>query len=250
LWGDRLYDRISSADDYFDDVAAGKLANVVMIDPPFAGENRADDHPQGDIRTGQRFVREVFRSFAESPHWEKGAFILVYDEWGGFFDTAGTAKFADERSSPINVDDFGQGGFRVPAMVASPLVAPGSVSHAKYDHTSIMRFLEWRFLGAPAHGPKHTGKRWWLTERDRNAQNIGQVLGLEKAQPDLGFDVDLDLPFFSPECTIPPLGAAIGGPGDSPMSETLQALTVNRFPNSEFLPWIVTPPGTPPPPTG
>ncbi len=40
-----------------------------------------------------------------------------------------------------------------------------------YDHTSILRFLEWRFLGAPTEGPGGSG--WWLTKRDQNANNLG-----------------------------------------------------------------------------
>ena len=67
------------------------------------------------------------------------------------------------------------------------------------------------------------------------------MLGLEKPDPELGFDIDLELPDFSPECVTPPLGAALGGPGDSPLSEKLQTLTVNRFPDAESLPWIVAP---------
>ena len=120
---------ITAVDDYFADVAAGKLANVVMIDPPFRGENRADDHPQGDIRTGQRFVREVFRAFAESPHLEKGAFILVYDEWGGFFDHVAPPKVPDDRESANLDEDFGQTGFRTPAVAISPYARRGSVEH-------------------------------------------------------------------------------------------------------------------------
>jgi phospholipase C len=250
LWGPRLYNRISKIDDYFTDAAAGTLPNVVMVDPSFRGEDRADDHPQGDIRFGQRFVREVFKSFAQSPQWERGAFILVYDEWGGFFDHKPPATFADERASADDADDFGQGGFRVPAMVASPLVAPGSVNHTLYDHTSIMRFLEWRFLGAPSRGPNNrAGRRWWLTDRDRHAENIGQVLGLEKPDPDLRFDVDLTIPFLSGECTEPVPGEAIGGPGESPLSDELKRLTAERFPDANARPWIEGLPGENVPPT-
>jgi phospholipase C len=239
LWGPRLYNNISKIDEYFSDAAAGTLPNVVMVDPPFRGELRADDHPQGDIRLGQRFVREVFRAFAQSPQWERGAFILVYDEWGGFFDHLPPAQFADARASADNADDFGQGGFRVPAMVASPFVAPGAVNHTLYDHTSIMRFLEWRFLGAPATGNNpRGGEDWWLTKRDRNAHNIGQVLGLEKPNPDLGFDIDLELTTFSPECTKSEPGEAVGGPGESPISKQLQQLTAERFPDANARPWI------------
>jgi len=246
LWGPRLYNDISKIDDYFTDAAAGTLPNVVMVDPAFRGVDRTDDHPQGNIRMGQRFVREVFRAFTSSPQWERGMFVLVYDEWGGFFDHRPPARFADDRTSPIDEDDFGQGGFRVPAMVASPFVRPGSVDHTLYDHTSIMRFLEWRFLGAPPEGPDGNGRRWWLTERDRNAQNIGRLIGLEHPDPDLGFDIDLELPVLAGVCTEPVPGEALGGPGDSPLSDRLKALTAARFPDAQARPWIETPPGEQP----
>jgi hypothetical protein len=55
-----------------------------------------------------------------------------------------------------------------------PLRADG---HTLYDHTSILRFIEWRFLGAPASGPgRDGGTRWWLTKRDRHAHPLGQKL--------------------------------------------------------------------------
>jgi phospholipase C len=245
LWGPRLYDRIRKIDDFFADAFAGTLPNVVMIDPSFRGPLRADDHPQGDVRMGQSFVREIFRTFTQSPHWEHGMFVLVYDEWGGFFDHQHPPQLADERSSPINIEDFGQAGFRVPAMVASPYVRPGAVDHTLYDHTSILRFLEWRFLGAPAVGPLARGRRWWLTERDRNAHNIGGLVGLEKPEPDLGFDINLDLRYQSADCLQAPPGAAMGGPGDSPLSETLQQLTQQQFPDAEARPWILGAPADP-----
>ncbi len=43
-------------------------------------------------------------------------------------------------------------GFRVPAIVASPFARAGYADHTVYDHTSVLRLLEWRFLGAPAQG--------------------------------------------------------------------------------------------------
>jgi phospholipase C len=187
---------------------------------------------------GQRFVREVFKAFAQSPQWEHGMFVVVYDEWGGFFDHRAPATFADQRASAIEEDNFGQGGFRVPAMISSPYVAPGAVDHTLYDHTSIMRFLEWRFLGAPPAGPEGHGHQWWLTERDRNANNIGRVLGLEKPDPELHFDIDLPLKFFLADCEVPIPGAALGGPGDTPLSDKLKALTRTRFPDAQARPWI------------
>jgi len=187
LWGRRMDRWRSPIEDYFDDAAAGKLANFVMVDPAFRGDYRTDDHSWADIRYGQRFVREVFRAFAQSPQWERGLFVLIYDEWGGFFDHVRPPIVPDARRSADPQNDFGQTGFRVPAIVASPRARVGGVDHSRSDHTSVLRFLEWRFLGAPARGPG--GGRWWLTTRDRHAHNLGTALGAGRPDPELAFEM-------------------------------------------------------------
>ena len=62
---------------------------------------------------------------------------------------------------------------------------PTGVEHTRSDHTSVLRFLEWRFLGAPARGPGGDG-RWWLTRRDRHAHNLGTALAAGRSDPELG----------------------------------------------------------------
>jgi hypothetical protein len=59
------------------------------------------------------------------------------------------------------------------------------VDHTLYDHTSILRFIEWRFLGAPAKGTSGRSGRWWLTKRDRHAHPIGQTLVTERVNSDI-----------------------------------------------------------------
>ena len=114
---------------------------------------------------------DVFESFVKSPHWHNGVFILTYDEWGGFFDHVAPPHFADDRGSTNDAFDFSQAGFRVPTIIASPRGLPSAVDHRQYDHTSILRFLEWRFLGAPPRGAGGS-TAWSLTTRDRNARNM------------------------------------------------------------------------------
>ena len=82
--------------------------------------------------------------------------MLIYDEWGGFFDHVPPPVVPDDRRSPDSERDFGQTGFRVPAIVASPRAQRAGVDHAVSDHTSVLRFLEWRFLGAPGAVPAAT----------------------------------------------------------------------------------------------
>jgi phospholipase C len=164
------------------------------------GPEQCDDHPLADIRRGQAFVRDAFKAFAKSPHWHNGAFIVTYDEWGGFFDHVAPPHFVDDRANPDDLLDFGQGGFRVPTIVASPFARPGYVDHRTYEHTSILRFLEWRFLGAPPEGPGAATDTWFLTSRDRNANNLGASLMARRCTDDIGFDLDVVVPPPAPPC--------------------------------------------------
>ncbi len=232
LWGPRLYDRISVVDDYFADAQTGTLPAFTMVDPGFLGSKRSDDHTYGDVRIGQRFLREVFRAFAQSPQWERGLFIVTYDEWGGFFDHVTPPTVPDDRASRNWDDDFGQTGFRVPTVVASPRAGVGAVDHHLYDHTSILRFLEWRFLGAPARGPGGD-HRWWLTTRDRHTNNVGAALRTGRPHPDVGFDLDLALAEPAAPCgpfpQRPAPGSAVGASGEWDLDQSLVELTRNRF---------------------
>ena len=174
LWGPRMIPIAHHVERFFADAAAGTLPNVVFLDPGFTTGFRTDDHPYADIRAGQRYVFNAFKAFYESPHWERGVFFVNYDEWGGFFDHVAPPLLPDDRASTDDLENFGQAGFRVPCLMASPYAQPGYVDHRQYDHTSILRFIEWRFLGAPFEGPD--GEGWWLTSRDRYANNIGAAL--------------------------------------------------------------------------
>ncbi len=193
LFGARGISYSSPIAQYYDGCANGTLPNVTMVDPGFVGATQCDDHPLADVRLGQRFLRDVFKAFVESPHWEHGAFIVTYDEWGGFFDHVAPPHFPDDRRSANDADDFSQAGFRVPTILASPYAKPGYVDHRPYDHSSILRFIEWRFLGAPSEGPVSPNSNWHLTQRDWNANNIGASLVPSIIDLDPAFDLNLPL---------------------------------------------------------
>lgn len=217
MWGPRMGDIVSPIDQYFSDCQAGRLPSVTFLDPPYAPWWQADDHPHADVGAGQRFLRDTFRAFARSRHWESGLFILTYDEWGGFADHVAPPVLPDSRASSVDSENFGQAGFRVPTVLASPYARPGYVDHRTYDHTSITRFLEWRFLGAPPEGPGSGSAPWALTLRDRHANNIGASLGASGSDPEL-FDLE-DLPLRAPtaDCDGTPY---IGPPGTQPPPST------------------------------
>jgi phospholipase C len=205
LWGSRLLPITHTFTEYFAAAEAGTLPNVVFLDPGFLGDLRTDEHPHGDVRDGQSLAYRYVKAFVESPHWERGVLILTYDEHGGFFDHVKPPRLPDDRASADDQENFGQAGFRVPTRMLSPYARQNFVDRRLYDHTSILRFIEWRFLGAPAHGPGSLGDDWFLTTRDQNANNIGW--SLRPDAPDLDFDVSA--PVEPPATHSPPCGEAL-----------------------------------------
>jgi phospholipase C len=125
-------------------------------------------------------------------------FVITYDEWGGFFDHVAPPVVPDGRASSDDRQNFGQAGFRVPTIVASPYARRGFVDHRLYDHTSIIRFIEWRFLGAPPEGADGSG--WYLTQRDRYARNLGWSLLPERPDPEVDVDELPKVPVSSAPC--------------------------------------------------
>jgi hypothetical protein len=124
--------------------------------------------------------------------------------------------------------------------VASPYARPGAVDHRLYDHTSIMRFLEWRFLGAPAEGHGRTAP-WSLTLRDRNARNMGASLLAANPDPELRFDLSMTIPQPAPACTPTQFATR---PQDTDTHHdpfkgaNLQDLTHDEFPGATYTPWL------------
>jgi phospholipase C len=196
-WGSRMFPFVRTVDQFFADADAGTLPNVTFVTPWVGGPFRTDDHPRGDIALGQRFIEAIYVAFTRSPQWQRGMFVLTYDEHGGFYDHVKPPVVPDDHASPHDLQNFGQAGFRVPSVLASPYAPRNYVDHTMYDHTSILRFLEWRFLGAPPQGPGREGENWFLTKRDRHANNYGASLRADNPDP----EVDLDTPLMS----IPPV---------------------------------------------
>ena len=134
-------------------------------------------------------MADVVRAFVASPNYRRGALFIVYDEWGGFFDHVRPPRVPDVRSSRDPNEDFGQMGFRIPAVAVSPYTRRSGgggprvrVSHATLGFESILKLIEHRF--ALGH----------LTVRDRYATNIGRTFDWSRPQfdpPDLPNPVDV-----------------------------------------------------------
>jgi phospholipase C len=165
LWGEKYLPITKPVTTFFAQAASGTLPQFSYLDPFFLGEDQGgsnDDHPHADIHRGQAFVSLVANAIVNSPAWEKTALIITYDEWGGFFDHVAPPRMADD--VPAGDFDHGQAGFRVPAFVLSPFATRGAIDGYTHDHTSILKFVEWRFGLKP------------LAPRDANARNLAHAL--------------------------------------------------------------------------
>src|SRR5262249_19693535 len=142
---------------YYADLAAGALQDVSFVDPDFMGtaQTENDEHPPSNVQVGQKFVADVINGLMSSAEWGASAFFFTYDEHGGYYDhVVPPATPIPDAIPPILqggdvVAAFDQYGVRVPAVVVSPYAKSHFVSHVVHDHTSILRFIEYRF-GLPA----------------------------------------------------------------------------------------------------
>jgi phospholipase C len=151
--------------EFFTDAAAGKLPQVVFVDPDIGheGVGANDEHPPAVMQVGQKLIGQVVDAVVKSPTWKSTAMFLTYDEHGGLYDhvVPPPACVPDDVAPELGTETpgtFDQYGVRVPMMILSPYAKAHYVGHKLYDHTSISRFIEARFE-MPA-----------MTRRDANAE--------------------------------------------------------------------------------
>jgi phospholipase C len=83
--------------------------------------------------------------------------------------------FTSTGTYPWYCPSFDQLGFRVPFLAVSPFSRPRYVSHVTADHTSLLAFLERRFLAGPGQEPPH------LTARDAHASTLEDLFDFDRA---------------------------------------------------------------------
>lgn len=165
LWGLKYSSILRSLTRFVADCRSGRLPAVAYVDPPFTFLGKAvaaDDHPHADIRAGEFFLNRIYQAVTTSPAWPRTLLVVVFDEWGGFFDHVLPPVGRDVRPA------YAQRGFRVPCLVVSPYARRRYVSHRLFDHASVLRLIEWRFGLAP------------LSVRDAAANNLADALDFSR----------------------------------------------------------------------
>ena len=135
------------------DVALGLLPQVSWVLAPLI----SSEHPPAPEEYGESVAAQILNTLVSNPGvWSKTALFITHDENGGFFDhvppptsPAGTAgEYLTVRPLPSDASGVAGPiglGFRVPLLVVSPFSRGGFVCKDRFDHTSLLRFLETRF---------------------------------------------------------------------------------------------------------
>jgi len=150
------------------DPPARRLPAYSFVEPRFVPEPGllkidypSDYHPPHDVARGEVFLADVYHAVRTSPYRDKILLLITFDEHGGCFDHVPPPKGAAPPDPGSNSRDgqfdFSRFGVRVPAIIISSYVPPGTVfrspTQTPYDHTSILATLrDWLGLNSdPVH---------------------------------------------------------------------------------------------------
>ena len=189
----RLRDRLASHfvpfAEFEEDAAAGTLPDFSLIEPNMAG-GHGDYHPAfgrsfsaavdlamdnpSSMLAGEAFLERVFTAYRSAtsetgPNVWNTPLLIGWDEPGGTYDHVppGPVPPPDPAAPGEFGFTFDRSGYRVPAIIVSPWVEPGSVYNEECRHTSLIATLR---------------KTWGLgdafTQRDAAARTFDHVFSL------------------------------------------------------------------------
>ena len=139
IWKNRAeykQDVITPSAQVLKDISNGRLANVTWITPSAA----ASDHAGSTDGSGPSWVASIVSTIAFSSFWDSTAIIVVWDDWGGWYDHVAPQQYNSYEL-----------GMRVPLLVISPYSKQGYVSHVHYEFGSILKFIEQTFQLGSMH---------------------------------------------------------------------------------------------------
>ncbi|OIQ82494.1 Non-hemolytic phospholipase C precursor [mine drainage metagenome] len=172
-----------SFDDFKKDARNGELPSYSFIEPRYFPDVKLpnDQHPPHNVGLGEELIADVYNAVRSAPTWQKTLLIIIYDEHGGCYDHVPPPLAVPPDNSKPQPFGFDRYGVRVPAVLISPYIKPGTVLRAApdgdlphngppypFDHTSVIATIRKCFnLGGP------------LTNRDSVAPDLESVLNLD-----------------------------------------------------------------------
>ncbi len=115
---------------FIKDIESGNLPAVSW----FVGTGWMSDHPPGSVCVGENAtVQQINAIMKNSELWKSTAIIVVWDDYGGFYDHVAPPKGPNEQIMY---------GFRVPALIISPYAKKSFIDKTFYSFPSMHKFVE------------------------------------------------------------------------------------------------------------
>lgn len=171
--------------------SADAAPQVIFIEPEYTDGPHAepnDDHAPTGIAPGQAFLADIYRILTGNPaRWANTLLVVTYDEHGGFFDHVPPLAIPDT----INGTAIVTTGVRVPALIVSPYVTPGSVFTGPLDHTSLLQLLDDRFVTGEGYSDAVNQRQKYLN-RILNALTASPAMAQPPGMPGVPASAHVD----------------------------------------------------------
>jgi phospholipase C len=161
---------IKDATDFFAAIDDGSLPAVSFVKP----DGLIDGHPASSkLDLFEGMVKKTMDHLQANPAlFAETAFIITFDEGGGYYDTG-----------YIQPLDFFGDGPRIPLIVVSPFTTGGRINHTYTDHVSILKFIERNWHLKPLTGRSRDNLPNPRTRKDNpyvpvNAPAIGDLFDM------------------------------------------------------------------------
>ncbi|MDB5221088.1 MAG: Acid phosphatase [Myxococcaceae bacterium] len=158
------YKQFATSPDFMKDYGelAGDLSKGTLPDVAYVKAiGYRSEHPgyKTALSPGVAFVDNLVKSILASSYKDNTLVLVTWDEGGGYFD-----HVSPPATNPADGKPYGT---RVPLLALGRFAKENYVSHVPMEHSSIVKFLEWNFLG---------GMTGQLGGRDANVNNLGSLL--------------------------------------------------------------------------
>ncbi|NQY05438.1 MAG: phosphoesterase [Flavobacteriaceae bacterium] len=153
------------------------LPEYTFLEPVWGSKGNSQ-HPNYNVAAGEQYLYDIYQALRDSSYWEDTLLIITYDEHGGCYDhiTPPEGATSPPAKSKAFGFDFDRFGIRVPTLLISPWIEAGTVyrtsGNVPLDHTSILATIH-ELFGTT-----------YLTDRDKNAPHVLDVLTLDKVRTD------------------------------------------------------------------
>ncbi|MGH7153111.1 MAG: alkaline phosphatase family protein, partial [Acetobacteraceae bacterium] len=146
------------------DAREGRLPAYSFIEPRYfasaiSGAPPNDEHPPHNLTYGEQLIGAVYQALRAGARWDRTLLLVIFDEHGGCYDHVPPPPAISPGPPYPDGFHFDRFGPRVPAVVASPWIPPGSVIRPQagtppFDHTSILATLHRAFSLGPKPNPR------------------------------------------------------------------------------------------------